>query len=124
MKFRHYKGDLYTLITVAKHSETGEELVIYAGCGEGATGIWARPAKMFHERLSDGHLRFMQIKSFTDDEILEIAVSYGALEPQQILDIVRGAENAEERIREMYNMRQHYLYSCLFQEAQNYESRD
>lgn len=29
----------------------GEDLVIYGGCGDGATGIWARPAKMFYEKF-------------------------------------------------------------------------
>lgn len=100
--FRHKKGGKYTLITVARHSETGEELVIYAGCGEGANGIWARPAKMFFER-EDGQLRFMPIKQYSEQEILEIAESYDARLPERILNIVMasGTENAEEFIRTM-----------------------
>ena len=43
-KFRHFKGTVYTVIALAKHTESEEELVIYRD-GQGNT--WARPQKMF-----------------------------------------------------------------------------
>ncbi len=43
-KFRHFKGTIYKVLAVAKHTETGEELVVYED-NEGNT--WARPTKMF-----------------------------------------------------------------------------
>ncbi len=50
-RYRHYKGNYYELLFVAKHSESGEELVIYRALyGEG--GIWARPAAMWNELIS------------------------------------------------------------------------
>ncbi|MEZ5490920.1 MAG: DUF1653 domain-containing protein [Gammaproteobacteria bacterium] len=45
-KYRHYKGNLYEVIGVARHSETEEELVVYRPLyGEG--GLWVRPLQMF-----------------------------------------------------------------------------
>ena len=48
--YRHFKGNLYRLITVARHSETLEEMVVYQALyGEG--GFWVRPAAMWDERV-------------------------------------------------------------------------
>lgn len=46
--YRHYKGGIYNVIGMGKHSETQEELVFY----EGTDGkLWARPVKMFMEEI-------------------------------------------------------------------------
>lgn len=53
--YRHFKGNLYRLITVARHSETLEDMVVYQALyGEG--GWWVRPVSMWDEHVDkDGY---------------------------------------------------------------------
>lgn len=53
--YRHFKGNLYRVLHVAKHSETMEEYVVYQAL-YGERGVWVRPAHMWHERVRrDGY---------------------------------------------------------------------
>lgn len=50
-RYRHFKGNEYELLYVAKHSETLEPMVVYRALyGEG--GIWVRPASMWSEPVT------------------------------------------------------------------------
>ena len=49
-RYRHYKGKDYTVIGVARHSETEEELVVYRQ-EYGDHGLWVRPKAMFMETV-------------------------------------------------------------------------
>ena len=46
--YRHYKGNLYQVLHIARHSETEESLVVYR-CLYGEYGVWVRPLSMFTE---------------------------------------------------------------------------
>jgi cyclomaltodextrinase / maltogenic alpha-amylase / neopullulanase len=65
--YKHYKGGLYILIGVAKHSETLEKLVVYEHLGEKTKGqLWVRPLEMFMGKVEiDGKVipRFEYIKN-------------------------------------------------------------
>jgi hypothetical protein len=49
-KYRHYKGNEYEILYIAKHTETEEELVIYRAIKD-SEKIWARPKGMFEEEV-------------------------------------------------------------------------
>ena len=68
--YRHYKGNEYEVLGVAKHSETLEPMVVYKALyGDGK--IWVRPAKMWNETVEkDGKAfkRFEYIGSITNTD--------------------------------------------------------
>ena len=48
--YKHYKGNLYEVVDVAKHSETEEEHVVYRTL-YGDYSLWVRPLAMFIETV-------------------------------------------------------------------------
>lgn len=52
-RYRHYKGNEYTVLGVARHSETEETLVVYRQ-EYGDRGLWVRPLSMFAESVEVG----------------------------------------------------------------------
>lgn len=49
-RYRHFKGNEYEVIGLARHSETLEPMVVYRALyGEG--GLWVRPATMWNDMI-------------------------------------------------------------------------
>ena len=69
--YRHYKGNEYEVVGVAKHSETLEPMVVYRAL-YGDHGLWVRPASMWSEtvRTSGGEVkRFTYIRDAGGGEV-------------------------------------------------------
>jgi len=48
--YEHYKKLLYKVLSIARHSETLEEMVVYQAL-YGDKGVWVRPLSMFIESV-------------------------------------------------------------------------
>ena len=66
-KYRHFKGNEYEVLFVAKHSETEEPMVVYRALyGDG--GVWVRPASMWNEMIERGGKTFRRFTRIEDAE--------------------------------------------------------
>lgn len=55
--YRHFKGNLYKVVGIAKHSETLDDMVVYESLRNNT--LWVRPKYMWNEVVDDkGTLRF------------------------------------------------------------------
>jgi Uncharacterized protein conserved in bacteria len=66
--FRHFKGGLYKMITVANDSETLERMVVYQAL-YGEKEFWVRPEKMFFETIVRDGVEIPRFKEITEEEI-------------------------------------------------------
>ena len=67
-KYRHFKGNEYNVIAVAKHSETLEDMVVYEALYDNKVSkIWVRPLKMFLETIEKDGKTFKRFE-YTGDK--------------------------------------------------------
>lgn len=60
-KYKHFKGNEYEVLTVAKHSETLEKMVVYKAL-YGEQGIWVRPYEMFTDTVERDGKKFKRFE--------------------------------------------------------------
>ena len=65
--YKHFKGNIYRVLHIAKHSETLEDMVVYQAM-YGERGIWVRPLAMFEEEIERDGKIFRRFSPITDEE--------------------------------------------------------
>ena len=64
-KYRHFKGNMYEVIGVAKHSESLEEMVVYRAL-YGSSDLWVRPVSMWNETVERDGKTFKRFEYIGD----------------------------------------------------------
>jgi cupin 2 domain-containing protein len=102
--YRHYKGNDYTVLGTARHSETQEELVVYRQ-EYGQYGLWVRPKQMFAETVQVGGQqlpRFQPLGAgnrYTSESAKNVYDELPQFLPEEIVSILVRAGNLRiERI--------------------------
>ncbi len=75
-RYRHFKGNEYEVLSLARHSETMESMVVYRALyGEG--GVWVRPAGMWNETVTRDGVTFRRFTYISPDGQIEHTTAAG-----------------------------------------------
>jgi hypothetical protein len=69
--YRHFKGNVYRVLHIAKHSETLEDIVVYQAM-YGERGVWVRPRAMFEENIERDGKIFRRFEPVSTEEAEKI----------------------------------------------------
>ena len=65
-RYRHFKGNEYEVISIARHSETTEPMVVYRAL-YGDHGTWVRPADMWNETIEREGKTFKRFEKIDEE---------------------------------------------------------
>ncbi len=93
--YKHFKGNNYRILAIAKHSETGEQMVVYKALyGEGE--VFVRPLDMFMEPVdrakypdASQEYRFEKVEAKIDPEVEAFLDAASAMDRIRILNRLR-----------------------------------
>lgn len=92
--YRHFKGDIYQIVTIAVHTETNERMVVYRALyGEGT--VYARPLDMFMSEVDKQKYpdvpqtyRFEKVDTLIDPGVMDFLDAETVEEKMRILSIL------------------------------------
>ena len=109
--YRHFKGNYYRVLSIARHSETTEPMVVYQAL-YGNAGIWVRPADMWNETVKlDGE----EIRRFRPLSRAE-RVSFYEMIFDEVRSMPREDAAIEKEIRMKVRLLDEYFTSGEWQE--------
>lgn len=123
--YRHFKGNLYEVIVIARDSETLEEMVVYKEMDGEA--VYVRPLRMFvskvdHEKYPDvlQEYRFEHIQRIETEEIIESEEEEKVSNNSMILDFLE-LTTASEKMQYLQSVREYINEEFLTVVAQSLE---
>lgn len=93
--YRHFKGNRYQVLTVAKHTETDELLVVYEGL-YGEHPVYARPLTMFTGKVDK--MKFPDVKQEYRFELEEETAVPDVEKQSLIMQFLELDSNAEKKL--------------------------
>ena len=104
--YRHFKGNFYKVLSIARHSETLEPMVVYQALyGEG--GVWVRPADMWNETIVRDGETFRRFRPVTAEE----RVSFYELIFDELSAAAEEGKPLPENLRSKYVLLEEYYTS-------------
>ena len=115
--YRHFKGKLYQIVSLAEHSETGEMLVIYQAL-YGEFKIYARPLSMFMEKVDKE-----KYPNVSQEYRFELQGTVGSTEVVQTSEVA--PVQSEEQVRSGESTEEYTIDPLVleFLDAESYEER-
>ena len=65
--YRHFKGNYYKVLSIVRHSETGEPMVLYQALYDNGS-LWVRPADMWNEAVERDGFSCPRFQPLTREE--------------------------------------------------------